>query len=97
MSQNTSVQTKKEFLEMLSRVIGDDQVVLWTQNVNGIELKPKLNEKRITFGLAADAFEQDSGVGDLMKGNKVLGVVVCDRSLLSDGAKKLVPIKKKKN
>ena len=97
MSQNTNVHTKKEFLEMLDKSIGDDQVVMWTQNANTIELKKKLNEKRVTVGFAADAFESQDGVGDLMRlRGYLLGVVICDRTLLSEGAKNLVPETKKR-
>ena len=86
MINNTKILTKEQFIKMLSDVIKEDQIVLYTQNVNTIELKPKFNEKRVTFGLAADAFERD-GVGDLMKLNGyLLGVVVCNKSILSQGA-----------
>lgn len=91
MSINTTVQTKKEFLEMMDKIIGDNDAVLWTQNYSTIELKPKLNEKRVTLGFAADAFEYKDGVNDLMrKGIALFGAFVCDRSLLSEGANKLI-------
>lgn len=96
MSQDTTVQTKKEFLKMLSDSIEEDAIFLWTQNVNGIELKKKLNEKRVTLGFAADAFDRRDGVGDLIK-NKLIGLVICKRELLSEGAKSLVPLKRTKN
>lgn len=90
MSQNTTVQTKKEFLNMLSRTIGNDDVVLWTQNTNVFELKKKLNEKRVTFGFAADAFDRKDGVGDLMREPLVFGAIVCKKEILSEGARELV-------
>lgn len=96
MGQNTTVQTKKEFIEMISSLMSDDQVVLWTQNTSTIELKPKLNEKRVTLGFSADAFDRKDAVNDLMGlRGYLLGVVICDRSILSDGAKSLVPTKPK--
>jgi len=92
MSNNTTVQTKKEFLDMIANTIGDDEVVLWTQNTSVFELKKKLNEKRVSFGFAADAFARD-GVGDLMRNRSLFAAIICDKSILSEGAKKLLPNK----
>lgn len=97
MIPNTKIQTKQEFIEMISSLISDDHVVLWTQNTSTIELKPKFNEKRVTLGFAADAFERKDGVGDLMSlRGYLMGVVICDRSILSDDAKELVLAKTKR-
>jgi len=99
MKQNTSVQTKKEFIDMLSEFISDDHAVLWTQNTSTFELKKKLNEKRVTLGFAADAFSAPDEVGDLMRlKGYLIGVCICDRSVLSAGAKELIPeVSKRKN
>lgn len=92
MIPNTKVQTKKEFIDMLSKLISDDHAVLWTQNTNALEFKKKFNEKRVTLGFAADAFRWSDGVGDLMSLNGYLmGVCICDKSALSEGAKALIP------
>lgn len=94
MSINTTVHTKQEFLKMLSDSISDDQVILWTQNVNTIEVKKRAEVKQITFGFAANGFEQTDGVNDLMRlKGMMLGVVVCSRDILSKGALELVPVK----
>lgn len=93
MSNNTTIQTKKEFLEMLSNTIDDDEVVLWTQNTSTLELKKKLNEKRVTFGFAADAFERKDGVGDVMRNRALFAAIICDKSILSEEAKRLLPQK----
>lgn len=92
MIPNTKVQTKKEFIDMLSELIPDDNAVLWTQNTSVFEFKKRFNEKRVTLGFAADAFERPDGVGDLMNLNGYLmGVCICDKSVLSEGAKSLIP------
>lgn len=80
---------------MLSDAIPDDMIFIWTQNINGAEFKKRTGEKRITFGLAADAFERSDGVGDLIK-NKLIGLVICNRDVLSEGARELVPVKEKR-
>lgn len=96
MIPNTKVQTKQEFMDMLSNIIPDNGAVLWTQNISVIEFKKKLNEKRVTLGFAADAFRRSDSVGDLMGLNGYLmGVCICDKSVLSEGAKLLVPEVKK--
>lgn len=91
MSNNTIIQTKKEFMDMLANTISDDQVILWTQNSNNFEIKPRLNEKRVSFCFSADAFERKDSIGDLMHGRALFAALVCDKSILSDGAKKIIP------
>lgn len=90
MSANTTIQTKQDFLEMLDRSIKDEDVIVWTQNISTIELKKKLNEKRVTFGFAADAFEHKDGVKDLCTKGSLLTVFYGSKELLSEGAKKLI-------
>jgi len=76
---------------MLAKVIEEDDMILWTNNCNTLEVKKKLNEKRLTFGFAANAFEQQDGVGDLMKFRGILfGAIVCKKTLLSKEAKELL-------
>lgn len=82
---------------MMANLMDEDDIILWTRNQSTFELKPKLNEKRVTFGFAADAFDEKDGVNDLIKLRSVLfGAVICNSSLLSEGAKKLVDIVKSK-
>jgi hypothetical protein len=96
MSNNTSVHTKKEFIKMLSEAIGNDQVVLWTQNVNTVELRKRAGEKQVTFGFAIDGFDQKDGVNDLYR-CALTSIAVCSRDILSPVAKDMVPIKQTSN
>lgn len=98
MSKNTNIHTKKEFLEMLGRVLDNTDVCLWTQNTSTFELKKKFNEKRVTFGFSADAFNHQDGIGDIMgSGIILLSICVCKKDLLSKGAINLLPKPVKKS
>ena len=95
MSQHTSVHTKQEFIKMLQDNMKDDEVVLWTQNATVFEYKKRANLKTVTFGFSGDAFESKTGVGEVLRSSG-MGIIFCNRDLLSKEAKDLVPEKSKR-
>lgn len=88
---STRILSKQDFIEIISNSISDNEVVLMALDLNSIELKPKLNAKRVTFSFAADAFLRNKSVGDLMNARTLLfSAFACDISILSEGVRKLI-------
>ena len=94
---NTSVTTKKEFLEMLDKSIDDDQIIVFTTALEGTSFaaSKKVPMVRLPFGFAGDAFKEPRSINAFMR-NPVFAVALLPESDLSEHAINLTEKNKRK-
>ena len=86
--------TKKQFLKDMSELIGDNEHILVTTEVDGtLEALKKKKIKRIPFAFASDAFEKEDTLGDLLK-SRMFAVVVASNETVAKKFKKNADTKK---
>lgn len=86
--------TKKQFIKNLSDLIGDDEHVILTNEIDGtIEALKKKKVKRVPFVFASDAFESQDSIGDLLK-SKMLAVVIMSDKFVAEPFRKDADTKK---
>jgi hypothetical protein len=86
--------SKKQFLKDMSDLIGDNEHILVTTEVDGtLEVLKKKKIKRIPFAFATDAFEKEKTIGDLLK-SKMFAVVVTSNEIVAKKFKKDADTKK---
>lgn len=86
----TTILTKEQFIEQITKSVKDDEFVLLCNNATNFEFKKRLNTKRVSFDIAADAFKNE-GVGDFLHGNvSAFSISLCKKDALSDLALSLI-------
>lgn len=83
----TRIYTKKRFMEFLSG-LKDDDVIMLSGEMEGVEYKKKKNAQTVTMAFAADAFERKDTVGHFVK-MPIWCFCIMKRENLSEGAQKI--------
>lgn len=76
----------------LDKQLTDDHTIVMSQELTGeMSVKPKKNEKRVTFAFAADSFKRKDDVGHIAFGETpMIAFAVCKDKDLSEETKKMV-------
>ncbi len=81
--------TKKDFQDFLEKEMSDDQCLVFTNELTGT-LSISKKGMRVTHLYASSCFERQD-IGHIHYGNtSALGLMIIEKSLLSEGAKKLI-------
>lgn len=65
----TQIGNKKLLLEWIEKEVKDDDIILLSQDYVGeISVNQKLNQKKIPFAFAADAFKRKDDIGHIAYG-----------------------------
>lgn len=75
----TQITTKSGFIKWLTDGLEDDDIIILTSDhVGEISVKPKLNQMKIPFSFAADSFKRKDTVGDFAFGRiPTLAFAIC--------------------
>lgn len=74
--------TKKEFLKQLDNLIGDNEHIIFTNEVDGsVELTKKKKLKKIPFVFASDAFAKSNTVSDILNMKLSSFLIVDDKDV----------------
>lgn len=85
----THIYDKKRFLEFIEKGISDDEVIIFTNEINQIEYKKKIGVKQANMLFSCDAFKLKDTVGDLAK-NPTVGFCILKRKDVSESALKFL-------
>jgi len=88
----TTIMNKKRFLTWLKKQLKDDQIIVMSQELTGsISVNKKKNEKKVTFGFAADAFKQADSIKHFAFGETpVVAFAVCEKKDVSEDTLKML-------
>ena len=80
------IMSKKKFIDWLDKQLNEEEVILITQDLTGeLSYSKKRNEKKVSFGFAADAFKDKDTVGDFLYNDTPLfSVAVCKKTHVSE-------------
>lgn len=94
----TIVFNKKEFLEKIADFIGDDEFVIFSNDVCGHVSAPtkKVPAKLISFAFSKGAFDSKDSIADLMKA-KLGGMVILKFEQLDEGMRKEIEDERNNN
>lgn len=82
----TTIMNKRKFINWLEKQLTDEQIILMTQDITGtVSVNKKKNEKKVTFGFAADAFKRKGDIGHIAFGQTpMVAFSVCEKTDVSE-------------
>ena len=88
----TTLMTKRKFIDWLEKQLTDEQIIVMSQELTGsVSVNKRKNEKKVTFGFAADAFKQKDDIGHIAFGQTpMVAFSVCEKTDVSDETLKLL-------
>ncbi len=95
----TNILTKTDFLEVIANAVGDDDIILLSNELVGnVSVSKKTNSKKVTFSYAADAFKEADSIADIaFRKVNTLSFAICNKEFVSEEAKQMLSDSTKKN
>jgi hypothetical protein len=91
----TQLTTKQEFIDLLSKEIKDDEVILFTTEFDGQAYAASSRNPyiRLPFAFSGDALKESQGLNHILK-NAIFAAMIVPKEKLTDAAIELLNSKK---